>query len=256
MWQKSLMPPGTVWTDSWEVAPVQPRARPDEVHVWRTVLTKTASEVESLRELLSADEQRRAEKFCFNRDRAHFIVARGILREILGRYLRQPPDGLRFSYTAFGKPELHHAEGLETPRFNLTHAGTIALYAVTCGREVGIDIEYMREDIDCEEIAGHFFSRREVEALHALSPDLRTRAFFNCWTRKEAYIKARGEGLSLSLDEFEVSLSSDEPAALLTARDPLEVARWSLRELTPAPEYVAALAVEGSDWQLRCWEYR
>nr|QEO74508.1 4'-phosphopantetheinyl transferase [uncultured bacterium] len=249
-------PSGIRWIDSWELAPVQPRARRDEVHVWRTVLTKTASEVESLSGLLVADEQRRAESFRFNRDRAHFIVARGILRKILGLYVQRPPDSLRFSYTPFGKPDLDDAGNFETLRFNLTHAGDVVLYAVTLGREIGIDVEYMRAGIDYEEIAGHFFSQREVQTLRALPPELRPRAFFNCWTRKEAYIKARGEGLSLPLDEFDVSLSPDEPAALLSARDPQEVARWSLRELTLAPVYVAALAVEGSDWRLRCWEYR
>lgn len=249
-------PSGIVWTDSWELAPAQPSARHDEVHVWRAVLlTKTASEVESLCELLTADEQRRAESFHFSRDRAHFIVARGILRKILGLYLRRAPDSLRFSYTPFGKPDLQDAHGFETLRFNLTHAGVVVLYAVTCGREIGIDVEYVRANIECEEIAGHFFAQREVEALRALPPDLRPRAFFNCWTRKEAYIKARGEGLSLPLDEFNVSLSPGEPAALLSASDEREVARWSLRELTLAPEYVAALAIEGTDWRLRCWEY-
>ncbi|HEV7906275.1 MAG TPA: 4'-phosphopantetheinyl transferase superfamily protein [Pyrinomonadaceae bacterium] len=248
-------PPGIVWRDSWELAPVQPQARPDEVHVWRAVLMKTAPEVESFYELLAADERRRADNFHFQRDRAHFIVARGILRKILGLYVRRPPESLRFSYTPFGKPELHVAGDFETPRFNLTHAGAVALYAVTRGREIGIDVEYVRADMECEEIAGHLFSPREVETLRALPPHLRSRAFFNCWTRKEAYIKARGEGLSLPLDEFDVSLSPDEPASLLNARDPQEVARWSLRELTLAPEYVAALAVEGRDWRLRCWDY-
>jgi 4'-phosphopantetheinyl transferase len=246
---------GIVWTDSWEPAPAQPQATRDEVHIWRVVLTKTASEVESLRELLTDDEQRRAESFHFSRDRSHFIVARGILRKILGLYLRRSPESLRFSYTPFGKPDLQEAVGLETPRFNLTHAGVVALYAVTRGREVGIDVEYVRADIECEQIAGHFFSQSEVEVLRSLPQDSRARAFFNCWTRKEAYIKARGEGLSLPLDEFDVSLSPGEPAALLRASDAREVARWSLRELTLAPEYVAALAVEGSDWRLRCWEY-
>jgi len=250
------MPPGIKWIDSWELAPVQPGARLDEVHVWRTVLTKTASEVESLSRLLAADEQRRAESFHFDRDRSHYIVARGILRNILGLYVRQPPDSLRFSYTPFGKPDLHDAGSFETLRFNLSHAGAVVLYAVTRDREVGIDVEYVRADMDCEEIAEHFFSQREVETLRALPPDLQSRAFFNCWTRKEAYIKARGEGLSLPLDEFDVSLSPGEPAALLSASDPQEVARWSLRELTLAPDYVAALACEGSDWRLRCWEYR
>lgn len=172
-------PPGIMWIDSWELAPVQPKARLEEVHVWRAVLTKTASEVESLSKLLAADEQHRAESFHFNRDRANFIVARGILRKILGLYLHRPPDSLRFSYTPFGKPDLDNAGNFETPRFNLTYAGAVALYAVTLGREVGIDVEYVRADIDCEETAVHFLSPREVETLRALPPALQRRAFFN-----------------------------------------------------------------------------
>jgi 4'-phosphopantetheinyl transferase len=121
---------------------------------------------------------------------------------------------------------------------------------------VGIDLEYIRSDLAVEQIAERFFSRREIATLRALPIDLRTYAFFLCWTRKEAYIKARGEGLSLPLDQFDVSLIPGEPAALLnTQRDLYEVSRWSLQELTPAPGYAAALAVEGHGWHLACWQW-
>jgi 4'-phosphopantetheinyl transferase len=121
---------------------------------------------------------------------------------------------------------------------------------------VGIDLERIRFDLAVAEIAERFFSRREVAMLRTLPTELQRQAFFRCWTRKEAYIKARGEGLSLLLDQFDVSLAPGEPAAILgTQRDPSEASRWSLQKLTPAPGYVAALAVEGHGWRLTCWQW-
>jgi 4'-phosphopantetheinyl transferase len=121
---------------------------------------------------------------------------------------------------------------------------------------VGIDLERIRFDLAVLEIAERFFSRRELAMLRALPTELQREAFYRCWTRKEAYIKARGEGLSLPLDQFDVSLAPGEPAAVLgTQHDPSEASRWSLRELTPAPGYFAALAVEGHDWGLTCWQW-
>jgi 4'-phosphopantetheinyl transferase len=121
---------------------------------------------------------------------------------------------------------------------------------------VGIDLEYIRSDLQVEQLAERFFSRREIATLRTLPPEVQRQAFFLCWTRKEAYLKARGEGLSLPLDQFDVSLIPGEPAALLsTQRDPYEVSRWSLQELTPAPGYAAALAVEGHGWGLACWQW-
>jgi 4'-phosphopantetheinyl transferase len=121
---------------------------------------------------------------------------------------------------------------------------------------VGIDLERIRLDLAVAEIAERFFSRREVAMLRALSTDVQQQAFFRCWTRKEAYIKARGEGLSLPLDQFDVSLAPGEPAAVLgTQPDPSEASRWSLQELTPAPGYAAALAVKGHSWRLTCWQW-
>ena len=133
--------------------------------------------------------------------------------------------------------------------------GRAGLYAVARGRRLGVDIERVRADAADERVAEQFFAPGEVAALGAFSESMRPLAFFNCWTRKEAYIKARGEGLSLRLDQFEVSLAPGEPAALLsTSGDPQESARWSLRALDTDPGYVAALAVEGSGWSLRCWQ--
>jgi 4'-phosphopantetheinyl transferase len=228
----------------------------EEVHVWRADLDRTPEQVQSFLQTLATDERARAERFYFERDREHFIVARGVLRDILGRYSNREPASLSFHYGAHGKPALAgEAEG-DTIRFNVSHSGGVALYAVTRGREVGVDLERMRFGVAVAEIAERFFSRREVAVLMSLPDEARHQAFFRCWTRKEAYIKARGEGLSLPLDQFDVSLAPGEPPELLrTQRDPSEASRWSIRELTPAPNYVAALAVEAHGLSLACWQW-
>jgi 4'-phosphopantetheinyl transferase len=227
-----------------------------EVHVWRASLDLDSSCVEHLQHALSADELQRAARFHFPRDRRRFTVARGVLRDILGRYLGVPPSEPGFRYSAYGKPALGAGFDAVGVRFNISHSHEMALFAVTCGREIGVDIEYLSREIRGEEIAQHFFSAHECASLRALPAAAKHEAFFNCWTRKEAYIKAHGEGLSLPLDQFDVSLAPGEPAALLATRnDPREVQRWSLQALTPGPGYVAALAVEGQGWQLACWHW-
>jgi len=228
----------------------------DEVHVWRAALDQTASRIQSFLHTLAADERARAERFYLERDREHFVVARGVLRAVLGWYLNRAPECLSFCYGSHGKPALAGDSGGDAIRFNVSHSGGVALYAVTRGREVGIDLERIRFDVAVAEIAERFFSRGEIAMLRALPTEAQRQAFFRCWTRKEAYIKARGEGLSLPLDQFDVSLAPGEPAELLrTRRDPSEASRWSIEELIPAPGYVAALAVEARGWRLTCWQW-
>jgi len=230
--------------------------RCDEVHVWRATLDQTPSQIESFRHYLAADEPARAERFYFQRDREHFIVARGMLRAILGGYLNRAPESLSLCYSSHGKPALAGESGGDAIRFNLSHSHGIALYAVTRGREVGIDVERIRFNLAVAEIAERFFSRREVAMLRTLPTEEQREAFFRCWTRKEACLKARGEGLSLPLDQIDVSLAPVEPDAEPgTQRDSSEASRWSLQELGPAPGYVAALAVEGQGWRLACWQW-
>jgi len=228
----------------------------DEVHVWRAALNLKASQVQNLHQTLSADEQVRAKRFYFQKDRERFIVARGQLRAILGRYLKTEPSQLRFCYTPHGKPSLDMEIGADAIRFNLSHSQGLALYAITRSREVGVDVEFIRPELVEEQIAERFFSPREVTALRALLTNIQQEAFFNCWTRKEAYIKARGEGLTLRLDQFDVSLTPGQPATLLSTNgDPQEASRWSLRNLSLETAYVAALAVEGHGWRLKCWQW-
>jgi len=239
----------------WAAPPGQLTLPNDEVHVWRASLTRTPSELQSLSSLLVPDETSRAQRFHFERDRASFIVARAVLRTILAAYLKLNPAQLQFSYSAHGKPALNDVEGSDGLRFNLSHSHALALYAVTRNREIGVDIEQIRADFAGDEIAERFFSSTEIAMLRALPSNKRTEGFFNCWTRKEAYIKARGEGLSFPLDRFDVSLIPGEPRATLNVPEaPFEAARWSLQTLTPEDGYAAAIAVEGHDWNLKYWQ--
>jgi 4'-phosphopantetheinyl transferase len=228
----------------------------DEVHVWRATLDQTSSQIQSFLRNLAADEQARAEQFYFKRDREHFIVGRGVLRAILGGYLKRAPECLSFCYGSHGKPALAGESDRDAIRFNVSHSHGIALYAVTRDREVGIDLERIRFNLVVAEIAERFFSRREVAMLRTLPTEEQREAFFRSWTRKEACLKVRGEGLSLPLDQIDVSPGPVEPDAVPgTQPDPSEASRWSLQELTPAPGYVAALAVEGHGWRLACWQW-
>jgi 4'-phosphopantetheinyl transferase len=241
----------------WLPPPVQLRLADDEIHVWRTPLDQGALIVERLKRMLAEDEASRAARFYFEHDRVHFIVARGVLRTLLSQYLGTRPEQLRFSYSSYGKPALSTAPGEPTLNFNVSHSQGLALIAVTRSREIGVDVEGIRPEFAGLDIAERFFSVEENAVLRNLPAELQHEAFFTCWTRKEAYIKARGEGLSHPLDKFDVSLVPGEPARLLKTRgEPHELARWSLRELFAGPGYVAALAAEGNDWRLSCWQWQ
>lgn len=230
--------------------------RHDEVHVWRASLDVEAPCIKKLQQTLSEDERARAERFYFQKDRDRFIVARGLVRSILGRYLDIEPGHVKFAYGPYGKPALAGESGVHGIHFNLSHSDGLALCAIARGREVGVDLERLRPDFAAREIAERFFSPREVAILLALPENQWPKAFFNCWTRKEAYIKARGEGLTLPLDRFDVSVVPGEAAALLyVSGDPEESSRWSLQELVAGPGYVSALAVEGHGWRIKCWQW-
>jgi 4'-phosphopantetheinyl transferase len=225
----------------------------DEVHVWRTTLDWPDESIAGLPRYLSADERGRVERFRFERDRRHSLVARGVLRMVLGRYLGMSPQEVRFGYGPAGKPHLATGQPLQ---FNLSHAGALLLIAVANGRALGVDVEQVRTDFEVEDVATHFFSPAEQRALATLAGASQVGAFFACWTRKEAYIKALGDGLSHPLDQFDVSLLPGEEACLIGTRpDPAEARRWRLAALDVAEGYKAALAVEGAELVLRCWDW-
>jgi 4'-phosphopantetheinyl transferase len=222
---------------------------PEEVHVWQASLSDWLAE--GVRHVLSPDEITRADRFHFDRDRNHFIAARGLLRTLLSAYLGINSDELMFSYSDKGKPSLNDAQR-NAINFNLAHSHGRVIYAFAHSREVGVDLEQIKEDLQGEQIAERFFSPREIEMLKGVPAKLKKEAFFNCWTRKEAYIKARGEGLLMSLDAFDVTLRPGEPAGLLlNYTEPAEVTRWSMRSLPVSTGYVAALVVEGHNFRLK-----
>jgi len=226
----------------------------DEVQLWRVDLEIIGNNESRWKRLLSSDELKRASRFHFQRDRQRFIASRAVLRMILASYLATDPSGLTFSYSKKEKPSLalrHAASGIT---FNVSHSGGVALLAFTHDREIGVDVELVRRDFDVEAIARRFFSAHEQEQLAAVPPQDRVDAFFSCWTRKEAYIKATGDGLSLPLTQFDVSIAAGESSALLTTRpDPSEAKRWCIQQVPGGPGYVAALCVRGRDWKLNSW---
>jgi 4'-phosphopantetheinyl transferase len=225
---------------------------PRDVHVWRASLDLAEHQIHHLRRALTPDELETAGRFRFQRDRRRYVVAHGVLRDILSRYLAAEPRQLRFRFGPHGKPALTGAFGADGLAFNLTHSRELALCAVARGRDIGIDLEFAQADLSHERIAEQFFSPPEIEEFRTLPQEVRIEAFFNCWTRKEAYLKAKGDGLMAPLDQFSVSLIPGEPARLTSTP---EADEWSLVALSPEPGYIGALAVEGHGWQLQCWRW-
>lgn len=215
--------------------------RPGEVHIWQATLPAPGWDEDRFLSMLSADECARMARFRFPRDRRNFLFCRSVLRILLASYLGTPPAELRFAYSAHGKPSL--AAPSVYLEFNLSHSNGSLLLAVCLEGRVGVDIERVRRDLDFEGIARQFFSPRECRALAAVPENMRHDAFFACWTRKEAFVKAQGSGLSYPLDSFDVSTDSREEAPQLIP-PASNTESWTLRSLNSFPGYAAAVAVE------------
>ena len=232
----------------------------DEIHVWAIRLDPPPEVVERLGRSLSTDEWERANRFRFDKHRRQYVVGRGALRTLLAAYVGGPvagrPEAIRFRYGPRGKPFLEaplDAGGLE---FNLSNSDELALAAFVMGREIGVDLEFLRSMPDCEQISERFFSASEREVLRGIPGPRKEETFFNCWTRKEAYLKAVGEGLAAPLDSFDVTLAPDDPPRMLTLEGDAErAARWFFHHLLPADQYVGAVAIEGGTWEVRTWEF-
>lgn len=222
------------------------------VHVWAVRLDQSAPQVDDLRETLSGDELDRASRFYFDRDRRRFVCARGALRRILGGYLDVEPSELSFGYGAHGKPSLSRAEA-DALSFNVSHSGELALVAVAPAEtELGVDVEEIRAMPDRDDIARQCFAPSEIARLQALPAAMREDAFYRCWSRKEAYLKALGDGLAKPLDSFEVTFGSDEPVELRVFGDRGESARWTLVGLDPGPGFAAALVATRGIRKVEC----
>lgn len=226
----------------------------DEVQLWRADLDAIGADESRWRGVLSSDELGRAARFHFSRDRQRFVAGRALLRTILAAYLRTDAHSLTFSYSKKEKPSLSADQADSGVTFNVSHSGDIALLAFTRRREIGVDVEQVRQDADLEAIARRFFSMHEQNQLAALPAENKVDAFFRCWTRKEAYIKATGDGLSLPLNQFDVSLEVGEANALIATRpDSSEAGKWLLREVSAGVGYTAAVCVRGKGWKVKNW---
>ncbi len=230
---------------AWDLPAPRPRIPRGVVHVWRASLDPPARHLEGLLRVLSDAERRRAAQFCFERDRRWFIAGRGVVRMILGSYLAILPDRLTFHAGGTGKPALSASQGAGI-EFSVSHSRGLILCAVTRDQRIGVDVERIRTLSRMACTAGQVLTPREHAVFQALAHEQRRAALFRGWTRKEAYLKACGEGLSRSPDRVDVSLPPFEPARRLTVDgDPGASSRWSIRDLAPAPGYVGALANEG-----------
>jgi 4'-phosphopantetheinyl transferase len=215
-----------------------------------------ASELTPLAETLSDSERKRAEKLRFDRDRNRFITRRGLLRAILGRYLGVDPVQLNFSYEVRGKPSMPGKVGGQAPHFSLSHSDGLALFAFARPCALGVDVERVRPVPEMDQIGAKFFAARENAMLNALPAEQKTEAFFNCWTRKEAYLKATGEGIADALPKIEVTLAPGKPAQLLNIAGDVQAASlWSLRSLSPATGFVGAVAARMNGLKLVCWRF-
>jgi len=227
--------------NGWSV-PNNPIALPNQqIHLWRAPLECSEQELADFRKVLSPDEIKRADRYIFPKDQRKFAKARGVLRHILARYLRCHPTEVQFSYSERGKPSL-----MNLPLyFNVSHSHELALYGFSVERKIGVDLEFIREMSQPMDIAKRFFSKREHRLLSELPSSEQLRSFFACWTRKEAYVKAIGLGLAQALNAFEVSITPDEPAALLSIEDdPLAAKAWSLENILLPDGYLGCLAVQ------------
>lgn len=223
-----------------------------EVHVWLVALDRWDDRVSSLSRLLSGDEWSRARRFYFEADRHRFIIKRGCLRKLLSLYLGIAPGQIRFSYGPHGKPYLSRELHRSDLHFSLSHSHGLAIYAIIRSRRIGIDLEVFRELPDLAHMAACFFCSEESAHLRQLSPNLQVQRFFHWWTLKEAYLKAMGTGLTYPLNRLRISLDPAGPPRLLEIDSPLTSPQWSLRLLSPTGNSVAALALEGREYSLKC----
>ena len=225
------------------------------VHVWRTDVGGSADKLDRCRAVLDPDELARAARFRFDRDRDSYTTGRGTLRRLLAKYLSAPPAELRFATNDYGKPYLT-SPSTANLQFNVSHSGKLVLIAVALRRDVGIDVEVEQAGFDWQPIATRIYSEGEQAALRKMPENDQVRGFFQCWALKEAYVKARGQGLSFSLQSFTVPVAICEADGPFTLGDGDGAQPWTVRPLYPRPGYAAALAVEGKEASVQCYGWR
>jgi 4'-phosphopantetheinyl transferase len=237
----------------WPAAPARVECAGNEVHVFAASLDVGADALAGFRKTLSPEEKERAARFKFDRHRQRFIAGRGCLRSLLGRHLGVDPERVTFACSPQGKPALGPEFSQVGMHFNLAHSEDLGLVAITRAGAVGVDVEHIRALKDSDDLVARFFSERENESYRRLPLEQRPAAFFNLWTRKEALLKATGEGLAGGLNRVEVSFLPGEAARVLAIGG--EPAEWSLGELTPAAGFAGAVAIRARKVQVRCWKW-
>jgi 4'-phosphopantetheinyl transferase len=231
-----------------------PGLAPGEIHVWRLAHNPQCLPPVAWESSLSPDEHARASRFAFHRDRNAYVTTRSALRDLLGQYLSTPPKDIQFHYADRGKPGLTQPSptaGAPPIHFNVSHSRGLALLAFSPDRRLGVDVELIRPIENWEDIARRFFSQNELAELRTLSPEQRDEGFYTCWTRKESYVKASGQGLQMPLDSFDVTLTPGAPERLTAA----DASNWTLLSLYPRHGYAAALTAEGQNPNLKLWDY-
>ncbi len=236
--------------NQWHVPDYFPGIEPGVLHIWRSIYDPSAATKENF---LSQEEKARHDRFHFERDRRRFRFSHGLLRRLLAGYLNQQPHEIKFCYTQYGKPYIETSENQSGVEFNMSHSGDLVLVGITRSIPIGVDVEKIEPLPDMDQVAGRFFAKGEQKDLFSLSGSKKITAYYQCWTRKEAVIKASGEGLSMPLDSFRVSLLPEEPVRVINSSDEKP---WTLFDLTPAGGYAAAAAAPVSNLQVCCFSAR
>lgn len=238
---------------AWKSSPLNLKLSPDYLDIWQVPLSPSPR-MDRYRALLSRDELDRCGRFKSEKRRREYTIIRGLLRLLIGRCMDVDPSTFEFAYTEHQKPYLP-AASLGVPiSFNITHSHNLALIALTLERMIGVDIEFIRHNVEFRKLAKRFFSKQESRALDAYDDTLLPAAFFACWTRKEAFVKALGDGIAFGLHDFTVSVDPrDREVALLTDRDSNESGKWSIINLDIVSDYAAAIAANGEKFKLRLW---
>ena len=244
-------------TIPWQTTPLDLEISSTYVDVWLTSTELKEEQVQEYKKLLSTAELARAEKFVPDHKRREYIITRGVLKQALSRITGLAASGLDFSYGGHGKPYLDINLAGKNIAFNVSHSYGVALVAITRGGRLGIDVEKIRPEVDWRDLAKRFFSESEFQALDRCPDGSSLKSFFTCWTRKEAFVKAVGDGVARGLSGFDVSIDPNETAGSLNIRWPDEdAAQWSIRNIPVPGNYTAALAVDRPNCLVRLWHGR
>jgi 4'-phosphopantetheinyl transferase len=240
----------------WSRPPAKLQLDKRYIDVWQSPVRLPAEQLEKYANSLSAEERQRAAKFAIPDKYEEYVVSHGLLRKSLAHVLGRAVSEFEFDYGASRKPFLKKTDASQNPVFNISHSHGQVLVAISMNRNIGVDIEKIRNNVEYEKLALRFFSAAEHAALMQLPETQRVAAFFATWTRKEAFVKAVGKGIAFGLSEFEVNIDPlESPKMLVTRWDPTDVEKWLLASIETENDYFATVASDGGQFQLRCWQW-